>query len=456
VIFSYLHLFLVGHFSQLMVWSSLTVSVLAPLALGGFGFWSVYSQDDSTLLEDRFNVTKHSSSLDAFTVTTGDKTWDIAISASLVSLGLLLAISAGCAGRKIDMILGSLESSSDCIWELPGIVGLPLLSAVFRVLYIAGALCGLALVLSVGEVEASDSDLVAPAGIARSLRLTLDQKVFLGFYCFMALWGLELLYAIDHFAFSYATSRWYFMDYDRDGRKPITTSVFCRGYALAVTYHLGSLALGSLTLAHLRAPKWVVAFVHARVQDTTGEDGKASCVAHCLTTCCCFCLTCWEKFVRFLNKEAYLVVSVESVNFFEAAERAYNIIAMQVEAVSSLQGATTLFQIGGLVSITTAGAALAWGMCRLMSMFCESSSSVFVSAPELVAAAAACVSLLTALSFTLIFDTVSDSMLFCWALENSLRAEGHWTDQGRHAPKRLEALIDKTAAWQHRRLKRQP
>jgi len=65
----------------------------------------------------------------------------------------------------------------------------------------------------------------------------------------MALWGLELLYAIDHFAFSYATSRWYFMDYDRDGRKPITTSVFCRGYALAVTYHLGSLALGSLTLA---------------------------------------------------------------------------------------------------------------------------------------------------------------------------------------------------------------
>ena len=67
-------------------------------------------------------------------------------------------------------------------------------------------------------------------------------------------------------------------------------------------YHLGSLALGSMILALVQ----VIRYLLYRLERQTAKSGNA--VANICVKCMQCIMWCFERFIKFLNKNAYIQV----------------------------------------------------------------------------------------------------------------------------------------------------
>merc|ERR1719426_446670 len=66
------------------------------------------------------------------------------------------------------------------------------------------------------------------------------------------------------------------------------------------------------------------------------------------------CITCFKKFFEFVNKNAYIDVCITSNNFCGAAIDVMGFLATQGAAIGVLNGACTIFSIGGTFLIAGA------------------------------------------------------------------------------------------------------
>lgn len=53
---------------------------------------------------------------------------------------------------------------------------------------------------------------------------------------------------------------------------------------------------------------------------------KAGNIARCIFCCCRCCLFCLEKFLKFLNRNAYIMTAIYGTGFFTSARRAFHLI----------------------------------------------------------------------------------------------------------------------------------
>lgn len=88
----------------------------------------------------------------------------------------------------------------------------------------------------------------------------------------------------------------------------------------AVVFHLGTIAFGSLIIAIVKLIRALLEYVEKKVKDKAGK------VARCVFCCCRCCLFCLEKFLKFLNRNAYIITAIRGTGFFTSARRAFKII----------------------------------------------------------------------------------------------------------------------------------
>lgn len=68
------------------------------------------------------------------------------------------------------------------------------------------------------------------------------------------------------------------------------------------------------------------------------KDKGSECASCCLKCCIC-CFYCLEKFIKYLNHNAYTVIAIDGVNFCPAAGTAFEVLAsnaLQVATINSL------------------------------------------------------------------------------------------------------------------------
>ncbi|CAF1313537.1 unnamed protein product [Rotaria sordida] len=88
----------------------------------------------------------------------------------------------------------------------------------------------------------------------------------------------------------------------------------------AIVFHLGTIAFGSLIIAIVKLIRVLLEYVEKKVKDKTGR------FARCVFCCCRCCLFCLEKFLKFLNRNAYIITAIYGSGFFTSARRAFQII----------------------------------------------------------------------------------------------------------------------------------
>lgn len=165
---------------------------------------------------------------------------------------------------------------------------------------------GIVLAYSSGEVSSQDLYLVPlaqfqPGGLAKGL---------MGVSAFMWVWLTLLLFAAGQYMVAHMVADWY---YER-------SRCLCADLAKS----LGSLAFGSLLCTLLLVVKWMLALALSYNSRFNGHENR---VAQCFNRCALCCISLFERCVRFVSEQAYIVMAAGGDSFLSSAEEAVDIIA---------------------------------------------------------------------------------------------------------------------------------
>jgi choline transporter-like protein 2/4/5 len=161
-------------------------------------------------------------------------------------------------------------------------------------------------------------------------------------FCFF--WTAAFIAAVGEIVIAMCVAKWYF---SRDKRRVGMCTIFtCIGDTMR--YHLGTAAFGSLIIA---LTKMVRAFVTTLQKKAKALDNK---VGQALLCCCQCCLWCFEKLIKFLNKNAYIQTAIFGTPFCKSAREAFHLIMRNAGKIASITYVSTLILFVGKVFISAA------------------------------------------------------------------------------------------------------
>lgn len=339
---------------------------------------------------------------------TGDGHWDFVIGLSTMALGVVFLLIACCRKKSIDMAIGCIEAACECIFSLPSLLLEPLFTLTLKAITLGPMSAGFLWLLSCGKVVNHK--------LYRTLEYSQEEQAFIVYYIFMMIWVNELWSGLSYFAISYVTQWWYFTPYTKNscvGRSKwgLPSYAIVRGFAVGLFLHLGTLAFGSVLIAFVRVIRLALAWLEKAASDT------GNCCGACIAKVLFCCMYCFERCLQFISSNAYMDVALHSSNFCTAAHRSTAIMSNEVSAMGALMGACWMFQLGGLGAITGLGALLTGVLVRHVDAYSNPASELYVEDPLFLTVVSAAICFLVALTFMIGFDTVSCTILYCFASE---------------------------------------
>ncbi|XP_053907847.1 choline transporter-like protein 2 isoform X2 [Cuculus canorus] len=167
------------------------------------------------------------------------------------------------------------------------------------------------------------------------------------FNLFMFFWLANFVLALGQvtLAGAFASYYWAFKKPDDIPAFPLFSA-----FGRALRYHTGSLAFGSLVLAVVQIIRVVLEYLDHRLK--AAENKLAKFLLGCLK-CCFWCL---EKFIKFLNRNAYIMIAVYGTNFCTSARNAFFLLMRNIIRVAVLDKVTDfLFFLGKLLIVGSVG-----------------------------------------------------------------------------------------------------
>ncbi|XP_067662582.1 choline transporter-like protein 2 [Haliotis asinina] len=175
-----------------------------------------------------------------------------------------------------------------------------------------------------------------------------DYTIYLQIYnVFMFFWMVNFVVAFGQMTLAGAFASYYWA---WDKKKDIPTFPLLGAVGRTLRYHLGTLAFGSLIIAIVQMIRVALEYIDHKLKGTENPVGKF--LIKCLK-CCFWCL---EKFLKLLNKNAYILTAVYGKNFCSAARKAFMLILENVVRVAVVDKVTNfLLFIAKLVVVGAIG-----------------------------------------------------------------------------------------------------
>ncbi|XP_039533692.1 choline transporter-like protein 5-A isoform X3 [Pimephales promelas] len=105
-------------------------------------------------------------------------------------------------------------------------------------------------------------------------------------------------------------------------------------FSRAIRYHTGSLAFGSLILAVVQLIRVILEYLDHKLK------GAHNVFARFLLCCLKCCFWCLERFIRFMNRNAYIMIAIYGKNFCTSAREAFCLLMRNVVRVAVLDKVT--------------------------------------------------------------------------------------------------------------------
>lgn len=162
-------------------------------------------------------------------------------------------------------------------------------------------------------------------------------------HLFGLLWLANFIIACQHVVIAGAVAGWYFARDKSSLGLPIVKS-FWR----LIRYHLGSVAFGSFIIALVQLIRIIMQYVERKLSKKGGSFGK---MLAPILKCCQCCLWCFEKCLKFLNRNAYIEVAIYGYNFCKAAQKAFSLLTSNILRVAAINSVGTFVLFLGKVSV---------------------------------------------------------------------------------------------------------
>ncbi|XP_063982446.1 choline transporter-like 1 [Diachasmimorpha longicaudata] len=282
--------------------------------------------------------------------------------------------------KRIAFMTELFRESAKCMAELPGLFLQPLLTFIVLLIFYAFWITivlnlatanypgerSVQMLNSSGNIQLLNPTIDKEAlmnqerldlPITRFKKLTLVEyvdatwvKYMWWVYIIGFIWISEFITACQELVIAGAVAQWYFRG------KGANTSPVCSSIGKLVSYHLGSVACGSLLITIFKLPRLILTYIHKKLELSKDTSPCAQCG---LKSCIC-CFYCLENFIRFLNHNAYTVIAIEGTNFCKSTKIAFSTLssnALQLAVVNGI-GDFILFLGKCFVTATTGSIAL--------------------------------------------------------------------------------------------------
>jgi choline transporter-like protein 2/4/5 len=217
-------------------------------------------------------------------------------------------------------------------------------------------------------------------------------------------------------------ARYYFTREPRKENMP-SFPVF-ESFVQSLKYHTGSLALGSFLITLCNIIRIILTYLQEKAKDSESKVVKF--IVKCLS-CYFYCL---EKFLKFLNRNVYVMIAIHGENFFTSARKVFGLIARNLVRVAVLNwtGDFVLFFGKIFVSGLTTGLALLF--------FSKNDNITFPIIPSIIIFI---MSYVVSGAFTSLFELGIDSVFLCF-MEDEERNDG---SPGRepYAPPEIKSVL---------------
>uniref|UniRef100_A0A2K5D3X6 Choline transporter-like protein n=1 Tax=Aotus nancymaae TaxID=37293 RepID=A0A2K5D3X6_AOTNA len=121
----------------------------------------------------------------------------------------------------------------------------------------------------------------------------------------------------------------------------IPTFPLFSAFIRTLRYHTGSLAFGALILTLVQIARVILEYIDHKLR------GVQNPVARCIMCCFKCCLWCLEKFIKFLNRNAYIMIAIYGKNFCVSAKNAFMLLMRNIVRVVVLDKVTDLLLFFG-------------------------------------------------------------------------------------------------------------
>uniref|UniRef100_A0A3Q3L4X4 Choline transporter-like protein n=1 Tax=Mastacembelus armatus TaxID=205130 RepID=A0A3Q3L4X4_9TELE len=106
-------------------------------------------------------------------------------------------------------------------------------------------------------------------------------------------------------------------------------------------YHVGSLAFGALILTLVQIARMILEYIDHKTRSAQNA------VARFILCCMKCCLWCLEKFIKFLNRNAYIMIAIYGKNFCVSAKNAFKLLMRNIIRVVVLDKVTDVLLFFG-------------------------------------------------------------------------------------------------------------
>ncbi|CAH0747569.1 unnamed protein product [Diatraea saccharalis] len=143
-------------------------------------------------------------------------------------------------------------------------------------------------------------------------------------------WTMFFISGVSDMMLASTFSTWYWTFHKRDLPFFTLTAGICR----TLRYHLGTVAFGALIIAIVRVIRVILEYIDHKIKKF--DNPFTRCI---LCFCKCF-FWCLENFLKFINKNAYIMCAVHGRNFCKSARDAFSLLMRNIIRVVVLDKVT--------------------------------------------------------------------------------------------------------------------
>lgn len=259
----------------------------------------------------------------------------------LLGLGALAFVVTIFLRKQIQLSMACVKAAARSMSAMPTMTLFPFLQIIgFGVFMVAWLYYAIHLA-STGEITTKELPTVAAATV-RTYTFDDFTKQCGWYLIFCLFWTGTFISAVGEIVIAMCVSKWYF---SRDKRTVGSCTLFT-SIKDTFRYHLGTAAFGSFIIAVTKLIRAFVTYLQKKAKDMDNKVGQA--------ILCCFqcCLWCFEKIMKFLNKNAYIQTAIFGTPFCRSAREAFSLIVRNAGKVASISYVSTLVLFVGKIFIS--------------------------------------------------------------------------------------------------------
>lgn len=246
---------------------------------------------------------------------------------------------------------------------------------------------------------------------------------------FGILWLLAFVMAANQFAIICSVCTWYFSRKDVDDSDGIAGDAdVMKGVWWTYRYHFGSLAFGSFILACVWAIRIIFEYIGQKMVEATGENQFSKCLVASIRCC----LDCFDRLIRYLNRNAYIYMAITSDNFCNSAIESFCLILKNMTKFGFVETIATMFMYMCQFGVAALNGVVAY---LLLPYIVDDVGSPFVPTGVCFV-----VGLLIAGLFISIFDVGSNTILQCYLIDQEIAKTAGLSSK--HIPPTLTKFFD--------------